>query len=87
MISDLTEQPAAASYADPARFDAENCKTFRKLPLLAGLTRDVPNPGETTGNMSSLRVTARALAPPSARRWTTGASWQEFSGPQQDGAR
>jgi len=65
----------------------QRAQAFRKLPLLAGLTRDVPNPGETTGNMSSLRVTARALAPPRARHRTTGASWQEFSGPQQDGAR
>ena len=36
----------ATSYTDPARFEAEKRKLFRKLPVLAGLTRDVPNPGD-----------------------------------------
>jgi nitrite reductase/ring-hydroxylating ferredoxin subunit len=36
----------AAVYTDPARFEAEKRELFRKTPLMAGLSRDVANPGD-----------------------------------------
>jgi nitrite reductase/ring-hydroxylating ferredoxin subunit len=36
----------AAVYTDPVRFEAEKRELFRKAPLMAGLSRDVPNPGD-----------------------------------------
>lgn len=35
-----------AACADPRWLEAERREIFRKLPLLAGLTRDIPNPGD-----------------------------------------
>jgi nitrite reductase/ring-hydroxylating ferredoxin subunit len=42
--SPLENDPAA--YTDPTRAELERRELFLKLPLLAGLTRDVPNPGD-----------------------------------------
>lgn len=36
----------AGAYTDPGRFEAEKRELFRKLPLLAGLSQDIPNPGD-----------------------------------------
>lgn len=33
-------------YSDPARFEAERRELFLKLPLVAGLSCDIPNPGD-----------------------------------------
>jgi phenylpropionate dioxygenase-like ring-hydroxylating dioxygenase large terminal subunit len=35
-----------AAYVDPHWLEAEKREIFRKMPLLAGLTRDIPNPGD-----------------------------------------
>src|ERR1700712_5059336 len=35
-----------AAYTDPHWLDAEKREIFRKMPILAGLTGDIPNPGD-----------------------------------------
>lgn len=40
----LRNDPAA--YVDPKWFEAEKREIFRKMPLLAGLSRDIPSPGD-----------------------------------------
>lgn len=37
---------AAASYTDPAQLEAEKRELFRRQPLLAGLSQDLPRPGD-----------------------------------------
>jgi phenylpropionate dioxygenase-like ring-hydroxylating dioxygenase large terminal subunit len=47
--TDLAPRPMrnrATVYTDPVRFEAEKRELFRKTPLMAGLSRDVPNPGD-----------------------------------------
>jgi hypothetical protein len=34
----------AANYIDPARFDREQEKLFRRRPMIAGLSAQIPNP-------------------------------------------
>jgi carnitine monooxygenase subunit len=36
----------ATAYTCPERFAAERQKLFREMPLVAGLTQDIPNPGD-----------------------------------------
>jgi phenylpropionate dioxygenase-like ring-hydroxylating dioxygenase large terminal subunit len=36
----------ASVYTCPARFQAEQQKLFREMPLVAGLSQDIPNPGD-----------------------------------------
>jgi phenylpropionate dioxygenase-like ring-hydroxylating dioxygenase large terminal subunit len=43
--SPMENDPAA--YCDPARADLEKRELFRKLPLVAGLSRDIPHKGDT----------------------------------------
>ena len=48
--TDLAEAPmpnAAGVYTDPARYEAERQKLFLELPLVAGLSGDIPKPGDT----------------------------------------
>lgn len=47
--TDLTDTPleyGASAYTDPARFAAEKRELFHRLPLVAGLSGDLPNPGD-----------------------------------------
>jgi nitrite reductase/ring-hydroxylating ferredoxin subunit len=47
--TDLAEAPmrvSARDYTDPARFEAERRELFGKVPLLACLSRDIPEPGD-----------------------------------------
>lgn len=47
--TDLANAPmtiSAREYTDPARFEAEKRELFGKLPLLAGLSLDIPAPGD-----------------------------------------
>ena len=47
--TDMTNGPMsndAKVYFDPERFAAEKRELFGRLPLLAGLSNDVPNPGD-----------------------------------------
>ncbi len=47
--TDRSEGPLAVpatAYTCPDRFRAEQQKLFRELPLVAGLSRDIPNPGD-----------------------------------------
>ncbi|NWG52839.1 MAG: aromatic ring-hydroxylating dioxygenase subunit alpha [Hydrogenophilaceae bacterium] len=37
---------SASEYADPARLEAEKRELFRKLPLVAGFSCEIPNPGD-----------------------------------------
>lgn len=48
--TDLANAPLAvpaAEYTDPARFEAERRELFAKLPLLACLSRDIAEPGDS----------------------------------------
>lgn len=48
--TDLAAAPmrnSAQVYADPQRHEAERRKLFLELPLVAGLSGDIPNPGDT----------------------------------------
>lgn len=47
--TDLSNAPmtvSALEYTDPARLEAERRELFGKLPLLAGLSRDIASPGD-----------------------------------------
>jgi carnitine monooxygenase subunit len=47
--TDRSEGPLAipaSVYTCPDRFQAEQQKLFREMPLVAGLSRDIPNPGD-----------------------------------------
>ena len=47
--SDLEGQPTklpASFYTDAERFEAERGTVFREVPLLAGFTGDLPEPGD-----------------------------------------
>lgn len=47
--TDQGEAPAYLSpstFTDPARFDAERAEIFLKMPMFAGLSVDMPNPGD-----------------------------------------
>lgn len=48
--TDLGEQSSLVSpefYFDPVRDEAERRNIFGKMPMLAGLSKDIPNPGDT----------------------------------------
>ncbi|RVT40354.1 (2Fe-2S)-binding protein [Sphingobium algorifonticola] len=44
--ADGTMEVPAAAYTDPAIFEREMAEIFMKLPLLAALTAEMPNPGD-----------------------------------------
>ena len=44
--AETTMEVPAAAYTDPAVFAREKAEIFMKLPLLAALTADLPNPGD-----------------------------------------
>jgi nitrite reductase/ring-hydroxylating ferredoxin subunit len=49
MTTDLTDEPMAVDagvYTDPARLDAEYRALFHTLPMVAGLSCDLPEPGD-----------------------------------------
>src|SRR5882757_1395309 len=37
---------AGTAYTDPQWFEAEKREIFRRLPLMVGLSRDIPQPGD-----------------------------------------
>ncbi len=48
--TDMADAPMANSarvYADPLRYEAERRKLFLEMPLVAGLSGDIPNTGDT----------------------------------------